>query len=117
MPCQVVKNELKAHNQSAVNSLDEGFEETLMLQRLGLFEKLSKSFKAANCIENVNKQLELYTGRVSCWQNSDQRRRWVATALLEIEPRLNRVMGHEHLKELRMGMKRFVARRKQENAA
>lgn len=112
-----IRNELKAINQSAVNSLDEGFEETLMLHRLGLFEKLGKSFKTTNCIENVNKQLELYTGRVSCWQNSDQRRRWVATALLEIEPRLNRVMGHEHLKELRVAMKRFVARRKQENAA
>ena len=112
-----VRGELKAINQSAVNSLDEGFEETLMLHRLGLFEKLGKSFKTTNCIENVNKQLEVYTGRVSCWQNSSQRQRWVATALLEIEPRLNRVMGHEHLKELRVVMKTFVARRKQEKTA
>lgn len=112
-----IRVDLKALNQSAVNSLDEGFEETLMLQRLGLFDKLGKSFKTTNCIENVNKQLELYTGRVDCWQNSDQRRRWVATALLEIEPRLNRVTGHEHLIELRAAMKSFVARRKTENAA
>jgi transposase-like protein len=113
----VIRQELKLINQSAVNSLDEGFEETLLLQRLGMFEKLGRSFKTTNCIENVNKQLELYTGRVSRWQNSDQRRRWVATALLEIEPRLNLVMGHEHLKELREAMRRFIARRKQENAA
>ena len=112
-----IKSELKLINQSAVNSLDEGFEETLTLQRLGLFDKLGKSFKTTNCIENVNKQLELYTGRVNYWQNSNQRRRWVATALLEIEPRLNRVMGHEHLKELRVTMKKFVARRKLESAA
>lgn len=113
-----LKSELKAINLSAAGSLDEGLEETLMLQRLGLFEKLGKSFKTTNCIENVNKSLELYTGRVSRWQNSDQRQRWVATALLEIEPRLNCVMGHEHLKELREAMKRFVAtRRKQEIAA
>jgi putative transposase len=113
-----LKNELRQINLSAANSLDEGLEETLMLQRLGMFEKLGKSFKTTNCIENVNKSLELYTGRVSRWQSSDQRQRWVAAALLEIEPRLNCVMGHEHLKELRMVMKRFVAaRRKQEIAA
>lgn len=112
-----VRQELKSINQSAVNSLDEGFEETLTLHRLGLFEKLGKSFKTTNCIENVNKQLEVYTGRVDCWQNSDQRQRWVATALLEIEPRLNRVMGHEHLKELRTVMKHFVVRKKLEKMA
>lgn len=113
----VIRSELRLINQSAVNSLDEGLEETLLLHRLGMIEKLGRSFKTTNCIENVNKQLELYTGRVSRWQNSDQRQRWVATSLLEIEPRLRVVMGFEHLKELREAMKKFVARRKQENAA
>jgi transposase-like protein len=112
-----IRQELRLINESAVNSLDEGLEETLTLHRLGMFEKLGKSFKTTNCIENVNKSLELYTGRVTRWQNSDQRRRWVATALLEIEPRLNCVMGYEHLKDLRLVMKRFIARRKQESAA
>jgi len=113
----VLRNELRLINQSAVNSLDEGLEETLLLQRLGMMEKLGRSFKTTNCIENVNKQLELYTGRVSRWQNSNQRQRWVATALLEIEPQLRMVMGYEHLQELRESMKRFVARRKTESAA
>ena len=112
-----LKPQLKEINGSAVTSLEEGLEETLMLQRLGMFEKLGRSFKTTNCIENVNKSLEIYTGRVSRWQNSDQRQRWVATALLEIEPRLRLVMGYENLKELREAMKRFVARRKQETAA
>ena len=112
-----LKLELKEINLSAAGSLDEGLEETLMLQKLGMFEKLGKSFKTTNCIENVNKSLELYTGRVSRWQNSDQRQRWVATALLEIEPRLNCVIGHEHLKELREAMKRFIAARKKQEIA
>jgi putative transposase len=102
-----LKLELREMNLSAAGSLDEGMEETLMLQRLGMFEKLGKSFKTTNCIENVNKSLGVYTDRVDRWQNSDQRQRWVATALLEIEPRLNCVMGHEHLKELREAMKRL----------
>ncbi len=104
-------------NQSAVNSLDEGFEETLILQRLGLFTKLGTSFKTTNCIENVNRGLEQYTGRVSRWQNSDQRQRWVATALMEIEPRLRHVKGAKHLEELRTAMKRFVAKREEEKVA
>ena len=112
-----LRQELRQINASAAGSLDEGMEETLMLQRLGMFEKLGKSFKTTNCIENVNKSLGVYTDRVDRWQNSDQRQRWVATALLEIEPRLNCVMGHEHLKELREAMKRFVAARRKQKAA
>jgi hypothetical protein len=41
----------------------------------------------------------------------------VATALLEIEPRLNSVFGYEHLKELREAMKTFIAKRNQDIAA
>jgi putative transposase len=106
-----IRLELRDLNQSAANSLDEGLEETLLLQRLGMFEKLGKSFKTTNCIENVNRGLEDYTARVSRWQNSDQRRRWVASVLLEVEPRLNKVMGHEHLAELRSVMKRYAEKR------
>jgi putative transposase len=106
-----IRAELRQINESAVSSLDEGLEETLLLQRLGMFEKLGKSFKTTNCIENVNRSLESYTSRVSRWQNSDQRRRWVASVLMEVEPGLNKVMGHEHLKELRVVMKRYVGKR------
>jgi len=112
-----IRRELSLINQSAVNSLDEGFEETLMLQRLGLFTKLGTSFKTTNCIENVNRGLEQYTGRVSRWHNSDQRQRWVATALMEIEPRLRHVKGAKYLEELRTAMKKFIANREEEKAA
>jgi putative transposase len=113
----VIRRELSLINQSAVNSLDEGLEETLMLQRLGLFTKLGASFKTTNCIENVNRGLEQYTGRVSRWQNSDQRQRWVATALMEIEPRLRHVKGSKHLEQLRTAMKKFIANKEEEKAA
>lgn len=100
-----LKRELKDINLSAVKSLEEGFEETLTLHRLGLFEELGKSFKTTNMIENVNGLLERYTGRVTRWRNSEQRQRWVATALLEIEPRLRTVKGHRHLPKLRQAMR------------
>jgi len=103
---QGIKRELKLINQSAVASLEEGLEETLTLHRLGLFKKLGTSFKTTNCIENIMRQLGRYTDRVCYWKNSDQRRRWVACALLDMEPNLRIVKGYKYLKELRMAMKK-----------
>ena len=80
-------------------------EETLTLHRLGMFPKLSISFKTTNCIENIMRQVGIYTDRVSYWKNSDQRQRWVGTALQEIEPKLRTVRGYRHLRELREAMK------------
>ena len=42
--------------------------------------------------------------RRSITQNSSQRQRWLATALLDIEPRLRKVMGYRHLPRLRDGI-------------
>lgn len=103
-----IKRELSLINQSAVASLEEGFEETLTLHRLGLFTKLGESFKTTNCIENVNKLLATKTDRVDRWQSSNQRQRWVATAMIEIEPGLRKVRGHKYLKDLRSAMKAVV---------
>jgi transposase-like protein len=98
------RRELKGINASAAASLTEGLEETLTLHRLGLFEELGASFKTTNIIENVNGLLDRLTGRVTRWRNSDQRQRWVGTALLDIEPRLRKVKGHKHLLALRQAM-------------
>lgn len=103
-----IKRELSLLNKSAVASLEEGLEQTLTLHKLGLFSKLGESFKTTNCIESVNRQLGTHTDRVDHWQNSDQRQRWVATAMLEIEPRLRTVKGHKFMNELRVAMKKFV---------
>ena len=101
----LIKRELAILNQSAVRSLEEGLEETLTLHRLGMFPKLGISLKTTNCIENIMRQVGIYTDRVSYWKNSDQRQRWVGTALQEIEPKLRIVRGYRHLKELRGAMK------------
>jgi putative transposase len=100
-----IGRELGSINKSALGSLLEGLEETLTLHKLGIFAKIGESFKTTNCIENVNKQLATHTDRVDRWHNSDQRQRWVATALLLIEPRLKKVKGHKHMGALREAMK------------
>ena len=112
---EAIRRELRLINESAVKSLDEGFEETLTLHRLGLYEKLGESFKTTNCVENINKLLARQTDRVDRWHNSNQRQRWVATAMLNIEPRLRRVNGHKFLIDLRIEMKNSMSTQKQEN--
>ena len=97
-----LKPGLKLMNQSALHSLEEGMEETL--HRLGLTPMLKDSFRTTNCIENVNSLLEQLTHNVRRWTNSSQRHRWVATALLDIEPRLRRVKGYRHLPMLRQAI-------------
>ena len=98
--------ELEERNQSAAGSLAEGLDETLTLHRLGVYGVLGCSLKTTNCIESVNALIEERCAKVDRWQNSSQRQRWLATALLEIEPRLRKIKGYRHLAMLREALKR-----------
>ena len=101
-----LQRELEARNQSAARSLTEGLEETLTLHRLGVFAVLGVSFKTTNCLESINALVEERCAKVDRWTNSNQRQRWLATALLDIEPRLRKVKGYRHLSRLRAALKR-----------
>jgi len=112
-----IHKELRVLNQSAAASLEEGLEETLTLHRLGLFEKLGTSFKTTNVIESIQARLGQYTDKVDYWRNSDQKQRWVAAALSDLEPRLRRVKGMKYLPELRQAIQRDLGIQKQEKIA
>ena len=105
---QALYEELEQQNQSAAASLAEGLEETLTRHTLGLYGVLGRSLKTTNCIESVNAIIEERCAKVDCWKNSGQRHRWLATALLDIEPRLRRVKGHQHLPTLREALQRAL---------
>ncbi len=83
---KALKPGLKLMNQSALRSLEEG---------------QHGHQPQTNCIENVNSLIGQLTHNVRRWTNSSQRHRWVATALLDIEPRLRRVRGYRYLPMLR----------------
>ena len=103
---ETLHRELEDRNQSAARSLAEGFDETLTLHRLGLYGVLGRSLKTTNCLESVNALVEERCAKVDHWQNSRQRHRWLATALLDIEPRLRKVRGYRHLPTLRVALQR-----------
>lgn len=101
-----LKPSLALMNESALTSLEDGFEETLTLHRLGLMPHLRLSFRTTNCIESLNSMVAQLTDNVKRWKNSNQRCRWLATALLDIQPRLRRVKGFRSLPMLRHALQK-----------
>ncbi len=101
-----LKPELVLMNRSASKSLEEGFEETLTLHRLGLIPYLKTSFRTTNCLESINSQVAQLTRNVKLWKNSHQRCRWLASALLDIEPRSRKVKGTSYLPLLRQAIQK-----------
>jgi transposase-like protein len=99
-----LKPQLALRNQSALRSLEEGLEETLTLHRLGMMPYLKQSFRTTNLLESVNSQVSALTAHVKRWTNSGQRHRWLAAALLDIEPRLRKVKGSKYLPLLRRAL-------------
>ncbi len=73
----------------------------MTLHRLGLFKELGTSLKTTNCIESLMALIGQKIDRVDYWKNSNQKQRWLATALLDIEPRLNRIRGYRYLPKLK----------------
>ena len=105
-------NDLKVDNMSAARSLKEGLEETLTLHRLGLTADFKGSFSTTNAIENLNSQLGKYLRNVKRWTNSEQRYRWVASALFEIEQRMRRVNNYKKLHKMRTVLRQEVSEQK-----
>lgn len=105
-----VRRELVLVNASAAASLDEGLEETLTLQRLGCFRALGISLKTTNVLESINARIASRTDKVDVWKNSEQKHRWVAVALLDLERRLHRIKGFAALPQLQAALAREVRR-------
>ena len=103
---QSLQHELEDRHQSAAGSLAEGLDETLTLHRLGVYGVLGRSLKTTNGLESINALIEERCAKVDHWQHASQRQRWLATARLDIEPRLRKVMGDRHLPRLRDALKR-----------
>ena len=111
-----IHQELSQVNESAARSLEEGMEETLTLHRLGLFPLVGRSLKTTNCLESVNAMAEERCGRVDCWKNSRQKHRWLASALIDIEPRLRKLIGWDHLPKLREAIMKELKIKKSESS-
>jgi transposase-like protein len=69
-----------------------------------VFGALGTSLKTTNCLESLNALVGQRTDKVDYWRTSDQKHRWLAAALLDIEPRLRRIRGYGSLPLLRTAL-------------
>ena len=76
------------------------------VHRRGVYGVLGRSLKTTNGLESINALSEERWAKVDHWQHSSQRHHWLASALLDIEPRLCKVRGYRHLPRLRDALKR-----------
>jgi putative transposase len=104
-----IRQMLARENPSAAASLEEGLEETLALHRLRVAGALAQSLATTNILESINAQLSRLTRNVTRWHNGAQKHRWVASALLDIEPRLRKIKGYRALPQLRAAILREQA--------
>jgi transposase-like protein len=90
-------DELMESNPSAAGSLAEGMDDTLMVSELRLTPRLRQALSSTNAIESSFSVVEKICRQVKRWQGSDHRQRWVASALLFVESRWNKIHGYRHM--------------------
>jgi len=82
---------------SAAESLLEGLEEMFTINRLDLPSSLRRCLASTNIIESPNAGIREKTGRVTRWRDGQMVLRWTAAALVTLEKRMRRIMGHQQL--------------------
>ena len=82
---------------SAAESLLEGLAEMFTINRLDLPGQLRRCLASTNIIESPNAGIREKTGRVTRWRDGQMVLRWTASALMTLEKRMRRIMGHQQL--------------------
>ena len=110
---QGVVRDLERVNTQAAASLEEGFEETLTIHRLGIPPVLRVSFATTNLIESSFSYVRKVLHNVKRWQtNSPQAQRWIAAASLQLEKRYRRIKGCKSMSVLRSALEAAEAIKK-----
>ncbi len=92
-----VQTWLASINQAAARSLEEGFEETLTVNRLQLPSQLRRLLASTNIIESCFSLTGDLCHNVKHWRNANMAWRWAGTVLLEAEKRFHRIQGYREL--------------------
>jgi len=92
-----VQDWLGSINQAAAQSLEEGFEELLTVNKLQLPASLKKVFANTNLIESCFSVADDLCRNVKRWRDANMAWRWGGTVLLEAEKRFRRIKGYREL--------------------
>jgi transposase-like protein len=109
---RAVVRDLERLNSQAAGSLEEGFEETLTLHRLGIPPILRVSFATTNLIESSFSYVRKVLRNVKRWQtNSTQAQRWIAAASRALQRRFRRIRGCKSMSVLRSALEAEAAKK------
>jgi len=87
-------------NDRAAKSLDEGFEETLTVHRLGLTAALRATLSTTNPIESAFNRVKALAARVKRWRDAKMVIRWTASGRALAEGSFRRIKGYADLRIL-----------------
>jgi len=108
---QKVHDWLASINQAAARSLDEGFDQTLTVNKLGLPAELRRLLGSTNMIESCFSRADDLCRNVKRWRNANMAWRWGGTVLLEAERRFHRVRGYRQMPLLLTALSSAVDRK------
>ncbi len=91
---------LRAGHPGAAESVLEGLDATLTLQKLDIGDTLYKKLRSTNAIENLNSGIATYSKNVKRWQGGSMVVRWVSAAIVEAEKKFRPVQGWRDIKKL-----------------
>jgi len=97
---QKVHDCLASINEAVARSLDERFEQTLTVNKLGLPEELRRLFGSTNMIESCLSRADDLCRNVKRWRDANMAWRWAGTMLLEAERGFHRIKGHRQMATL-----------------
>ena len=86
-------------NNSAAQSLREGREELLTLQRLEIPLALRISLKSTNAIESLFSGVRYSEKNIKRYRSSGMAQRWLGTVLLDGERRFRKIKGYKFIKK------------------
>ena len=92
---------LRGINPMAARSLEEGLEETLTLQKLGVNHRLARYFSSTNAIESCFARTGSLMRRTNRWYDGEMVQRWAAAALKVAAKGFRRISAFEHLGALK----------------
>ncbi|MBW3563078.1 MAG: transposase, partial [Actinobacteria bacterium] len=97
---------LETNYPSAANSLREGLDETLTVQRLGVTKTLARTLRSTNAIESMIDICKAHASNVKNWRDGTMALRWCAAGMLEARKQFRRVKGYADLPALREALNR-----------
>ncbi len=98
---QNVHRFLEKHNAAAVESLEEGGEQLIALQKLGVPATLHRTLLSTNAIENAILNIRRRMSKVNRWQaKTDMAERYLASGILYAETTFRRILGCQDLPKL-----------------